>query len=86
MKKIPLTKEEHEKLAEDLRKSQEILEPWMDRFFQAYSVKSRECKDLHYVLNLLSSKICDHQDDHWYRLGNDTNDSPYYGKGKSAWL
>lgn len=88
-KKFPLDKEEHLELARDLRKAQEILEPWMQRFNHAYSVNGKEVKELWKVLNLLSSKICDTQDNHWYRLEEAKEDghiSPYYGKGKVGWI
>jgi len=93
-RKEPLSFEEHEELAKDLKMAQQILEPWMDRFYHAYSVNGKECKHLHNVLNLLSSKICNDQDNHWYTLPTDSlseddpnraHNSPYYGKGKVAW-
>jgi hypothetical protein len=86
MKKIPFTLEEHESLANDLLKAQKLLEPWMDKFYTAYSVNGNECKDLHNVLKLLSNKICDHQDKAWYALKNNGHKSPYYGLGKTGWI
>ncbi len=92
-KKIPLSFDEHKKLAKDLRSCQDILEPWVGRFYKCYGVKSPEVMELKKVLNLLSSKICCSQDNAWYELQKYTfkddenwgKDSPYYGKGKIAW-
>jgi hypothetical protein len=86
-RKEPLSFEDHEELADDLRKAQEILERWVQRFNYAYSVNGREVKELKMVLNLLSSKICCTQDD-WYQQLPELEDdqkSPYYGNGKKAW-
>ena len=84
--KEPLDHEEHRELASDLRKAQEILEPWMNRFNNAYSVNGKEVAELRRVLNLLSSKICNTQDNHYYKLPDDGHRSPYYGEGKCAWM
>ena len=85
--KKPLSKEEHIQLAKDLRKAQEILEPWMDTFYKTYPVNGKECRELKTVLNLLSSKICCSQDNHWYKIpyGDQDHKTPYYGSGKVAW-
>ncbi len=94
-KKFLLDLDEHAELANDLRIAQNILEPWVERFYKAYSVNGNEVKQLKTVLNLLSSKICDTQDNYWYEqlcenekklVGTEHSTSPYYGKGKIAWL
>ena len=88
-KKVPLTKEDHLKLAKDLRKAQEILEPWVDRFYDAYSVRGKEVGQLLLVLRFLSSKICCVQDNHWYQIPHSQNEghnTPYYGSGKKGWI
>ncbi len=88
-KKEPLDLMEHKELAKDLRKAQEVLEPWMERFYHAYSVNGKECKEIKKALNLLSSKICCTQDNHWYALEEsktEGNNTPYYGSGKCAWI
>ncbi len=92
--KVPLDIEEHIELASDLRKCQEILEPWMDRFSYAYSSKSKERQQIWTVLNLLSSKICHLQDNHFHNIHDIRFEkdpyfgmkSPYYGSGKVAWI
>lgn len=83
-KKIPLTIDEHLKLAKDLRAAQEILQPWLDRFYKAYSVNGKEVNQLWRVLNLLSSQICNTQDDQWFRITD--KKTPYYGNGKRAYI
>lgn len=85
-RKEPLDKDEHFELASDLRNAQEILEPWVNRFNNAYSVNGKEVAELKKVLNLLSCKICNTQDNHYYKLPGNQHDSPYYGEGKCAWL
>jgi hypothetical protein len=90
---IPLTFEQHEQLAKDLRISQEILEPWLEKLWKAYGVKCKEAAQLHQILNLLSSKIFCSLDERWYKIEvNDQTDPkytghscPYYGKGKKAY-
>ncbi len=92
-KKEELSFEEHEEFASDLLKAQNILQPWVQRFYYAYSVNGKEVKQLINVLNLLSSKICCTQDDVWWTKQKKTykdnkfcgKDSPYYGTGKIAW-
>ena len=86
MKKKPLSKEEHENLAKDLVNCQKLLEPWMDRFYDCYPCRGKECRQMRSVLNLLSSKICDLQDNHWYKLEDEGHKSPYYGPHKNAWI
>jgi len=88
-KKVPLSIQEHEELALDLAKAQKILEPWVDRFYKAYSVNGREVAELKKTLNLISSKTPCLQDDHWYHLPEEqkkSNSSPYYGIGRIAWM
>lgn len=92
MKKTkPLTFIEHIELAKDLRKAQEILQPWLEKLWQSYGVNSSEASQMYQVLNLLSSKLCCKLDDKWYKIMNElpledqTNTSPYYGKNKSAY-
>jgi len=80
----PLNEEEHRKLASDLRKAQEILEPYMERLWQAYGVKSKEANQLFKVLNLVSSQLCNSLDNRWYQIPN-LEHSPYYDSGKSYW-
>jgi len=85
--KKPLTKEEHEVLAKDLRKAQEILEPYMQKLYDAYGVNSLPSKQLKKTLNLLSSKLCCSLEDRWFYVKNkEDNSSPYYGYGKKAWI
>lgn len=95
MKKLkPLTLEEHKALALDMRKAQEIMEPWLQRLWEAYGVKSKDASQLFQVLNLLSSKMCCQLDNRYYQtpitekehaefLGHK---SPYYGNGKVAYI
>lgn len=85
-RKEPLDRDEHIEFAKDLRKAQEILEPWANRLNNAYSVNGKEVAQLKTVLNLLSSKICNTQDTHYCRLANEGHPSPYYGDGKCAWI
>lgn len=81
LKKI--SKEEHLKCAKDLRKAQEILEPWMHRFWEAYPRNDARSIAMRKVLNILSSKLCCLLDDDWYEDEDDK--TPYYGSGKIAW-
>jgi hypothetical protein len=91
-KKTPIDFHEHKELASDLIKAQEILEPWMDRFYLAYSVNGKEVKNLHSVLKLLSSIIRFEQDYHWSKLHIECSSlderlkSPYYRSGKCGWI
>ncbi len=94
MKKLkPLTFEEHEKLAKDMRQAQEIMEPWLERLWQAYGVKSKDASQLFQVLNLLSSKMCCQLDNRYYEIHATEEEhekfighrSPYYGSGKVAY-
>ena len=94
MKKcIPLTFEEHEEIAKDLKSAQEILEPWLEKLWGAYGVKCKEAQHMHKVLNLVSSKICNELDNRWWEKQGSTysdskywgKNSPYYGKGKKAY-
>ena len=85
----PLSSEEHKHVAKDLRKAQEILEPMMEKIYKSYGVNSKESKQLHTVLNLLSSKMCASLDNRWYQLSRieiEGHSSPYYGSGKVAWI
>lgn len=87
-KKKPLTKQEHLECAKALRDAQKLLEPYMERFWEAYPVKDKRCKDLRTVLNILSSKLCCDLDTDWYNLpetNEDGHNTPYYGSGKIAW-
>lgn len=91
----PLTFEEHENLAKDLRLAQEILEPWLEKLWKAYGVKHINGKNMWNILNLLSSKICNTLSTEWYKIptkdleAGDPNlghNCPYYGDGKSAYF
>jgi hypothetical protein len=85
MKKIPLSKEQHIALSDDLDKAQEILEPWMDVFCAAYAFKSRECKTLLRILKLITSDMRIQQFNHWHEIDENNGKSPYCGDGKSFW-
>ncbi len=86
-KKTKLDIDEHKELALDLRKAQEILEPWVNRFYIAYSVNGKQVAELKKVLRLLSSTICSTQDNEFYNdCHTNEHDSPYYGSGKIAWI
>ena len=81
-KKIPLDLQEHEELAADILKVTEILSPWVNRFYKAYSVNGKEARQLLQALQIISSQICCIQDSHWYKCcKDDTKKSPYYGNG-----
>ncbi|HKM81884.1 MAG TPA: hypothetical protein VJY15_13085 [Candidatus Acidoferrum sp.] len=84
-KKIPLTREEHKLLAEHLLVAQKILEPWIDRFCDAYSVKGKEVNDLKKVMILLSNKICYSQENYWLNLTKDYK-SPYFCKNENFYI
>ena len=87
--KEKLNCDEHFDLAKDLQKATKILEPWMQRFYDAYPVNGKECRELKKALRLLSSTICCTQDNHFFKLDAEERQetkSPYYGNGKIAYI
>jgi len=85
-KKVELDFDEHDELAHDLEIAKQILEPWLERFYKAYSVNGKEVKELKKVLNLLHYQISVTQDYHWFKklnkndekgLDSETRTSPY---------
>lgn len=88
-KKEKLSCDEHFNFAADLEKATRILGPWMQRFFDAYPVNGKECRELKNALRLLSSTICCTQDNHFFKLSEEERQdakTPYYGKGKIAYI
>jgi hypothetical protein len=90
MKKLkPLTLEENEKLSKDMRKAQEILEPWLERLCESYGVKCKEAHLMREVLRILSGRIRIEMDFRWYQIEEikelseknpfSNNRSPYLG-------
>ena len=87
-RKNPLSKKEHLELALKMREAQKILEPYMDRFYEAYPVKDKRCRILRSILHMLSSTLCNELDNDWYNLpesNEDGHNTPYYGSGKISW-
>ena len=87
--KKKLTCDEHFDLANDLQKVTQILDPWMQRFYDAYHVNGKECRELKNALRLLSSTICCTQDNHFFKLDEKERQeakTPYYGNGKIAYI
>ena len=82
-RKTPMTKEEHIKFAEDLRKCQEILEPWLQVLHESTPMRSRQCNAMHEVLRVVSSKMGIYQELAWFKL--DQGKSPYHGHNGAGW-
>lgn len=90
IKKNPLSIQEHLAFSKDLLVSQQILEKWVQRFYDAYPVNGKECKQLLQVLVLISSRICSLQEKRWFELPLNTRKEmkcPYYDdNARARWI
>ena len=79
MKKIPMTKEQHEECANDIRDILNKIGKWKDVFYKSFSVNGKEVRMLNRADEALRIRLRDRLDEAYF--SSNKTIGPYY-KGK----